>query len=170
MAKITAKHSKFFKLICAEIALAILLVSQSASADQSQSNANPCIHQSSSVQSGKNESTCHKNQSKWIELPDEAIKKLKIDAGFGWGIFSGTIYNGNENYHVTQLIVSMVPIHGHHHMDMHVNMSHDPKIHQINQDLAPLSKGALSMPLASEDAHVHDFEWKIIKVMGYQAH
>ncbi|WP_292995753.1 hypothetical protein [Nitrosomonas sp.] len=170
MAKIAAIHSKFFKLICAETLLAILLVAQSVSADQSPSNANPCIHQSSSVQSGKNESTCHKHPSKWIELPDEAIQKLKIDAGFGWGIFSGTIYNGNENYHVTQLIVSMTPIHGHHHMDMHANMSHDPKTHQINLDLPPLSKGALSMPLASEDAHVHDFEWKIIKVMGYQAH
>ena len=69
-----------------------------------------------------------------------------------------------------QLIVSMTPIHGHHHMDMHANMSHDPKIHQINLDLLPLSKGALSMPLAGEDAHIHDFEWEIIKVIGYQTH
>ena len=170
MAKITAKHSKFCKLICAGTFLALLLAAQSASTDQSQSNANPCTHQLNSVQSGKSESTCHKIQSNWIELPDDAVKKLKIDAGFGWGIFSGTIYNGNESYHVTQLIVSMVPIHGHHHMDMHVSMSHDPKIHQINQDLAPLSKGALSMPIPNEDVHIHDFKWEIIKVMGYQTH
>jgi len=64
----------------------------------------------------------------------------------------------------------MAPIHGHHHMDMHANMSHDPKIHQINQELAPLSKGALSMPLTNEDVHIHDFKWEIIKVMGYQTH
>ena len=170
MVKITAKHSKLFKLICAESLLALLLVSPSASADQSQSNSDPCVHQSNSTQSEKNESTCHKHQSKLIELPDKAIQKLKIDAGFGWGIFSGTIYNGNENYHLTQLIVSMTPIHGHHHMDMHANMSHDPKIHQINLNLPPLSKGALSMPLAGEDVHIHDFEWKIIKVTGHQSH
>ncbi len=170
MAKITTKHSKLFKLICAETLLALLLVSQSTSADQSLSNTGPCVHQSNSKQSDKNESTCRKHQSKLIELPDEAIQKLKIDAGFGWGIFSGTIYNGNENYHLTQLIVSMTPIHGHHHMDMHANMSHDPKIHQINLNLPPLSKGALSMPLAGEDVHIHDFEWKIIKVTGHQSH
>lgn len=170
MAKITAKHSKLFKLICTETLLALLLLSQSAGADPSHSSAGPCVHQSNSAQPDQSESTCHKYQSKLIELSDEAIQKLKIDAGFGWGIFSGTIYNGNENYHVMQLIVSMTPIHGHHHMDMHANMSHDPKIHQINLDLLPLSKGALSMPLAGEDAHIHDFEWKIIKVIGYQTH
>ena len=102
MAKITAKHSKLFKLICIESLLALLLVSQSASAEQSQSSADPCVHQSNSAQSDKNESTCHKHHSKLMELPDEAIQKLKIDAGFGWGIFSGTIYNGNENYHGMQ--------------------------------------------------------------------
>ena len=103
-------------------------------------------------------------------MPEKAIQKLKIDAGFGWGIFSGTIYNGNENYHVTQLIVSMVPIHGHHHMGMHAAMSHDPKIHHIDLELPPVSKGALSMPLTGDDVHVHDFKWEVIKVMGYQTH
>ena len=170
MAKITAKNSKLLKLICVETLLALLLVSQSTSADQSQSNADSCMHQSNSAQTDQSESTCHRHQYKLIELPHEAIQKLKIEAGFGWGIFSGIIYNGNKNYHVTQLLVSMTPIHGHHHMDMHANMSHDPKIHQINLDLLPLSKGALSMPLAGEDAHIHDFEWKIIKVIGYQTH
>lgn len=170
MAKIIAQYSKLFQLSRIEILLAIFLVSLNAGADQSLSSADPCSHKSNSAQSDKSENTCHKLQSKWIELTDEAILKLKIDAGFGWGIFSGIIYNGNENYHVTQLIVSMVPIHGHHHMDMHANMSHDPKIYHIDLDLPPVSKGALSMPLASEDVHIHDFEWKIIKVMGYQTH
>lgn len=103
----------------------------------------------------------------WIELPKDAVEKLDINAGFGWGIFSGTVYNGNENYHVSQLVVSMTPIHGHHHGDMHAVMSHEPKVHRIDLEIAPQSKGALSMPLANEDNHIHDFDWKIIKVMGY---
>jgi len=102
-----------------------------------------------------------------IELPKDAVEKLDINAGFGWGIFSGTVYNGNENYHVTQLVVSMTPIHGHHHGDMHSSMSHEPKVHHINLEIPPQSKGALSMPLANEDNHIHDFDWTILKVMGY---
>lgn len=102
-----------------------------------------------------------------IELPQDAIQKLKIDAGFGWGIFSGTIYNGNGNYHITQLVVSMTPVHDH-HMHMHPNMSHDPKVHQIDLDLPPSSKGALSMALPSDVADAHDFKWEILKVTGYQ--
>lgn len=145
------------KFICAYSLLVMLIVSQSTLAGESPASAS-CCQQSDS------------KQSRSIELPAEAVQKLKIDAGFGWGIFSGTIYNGNENYHVTQLVVSMEPIHGHHHMDMHATMSHDPKIHHIDLDLPPVSKGALSMPLANEDVHVHDFTWKIIKVMGYQTH
>ena len=102
-----------------------------------------------------------------IELPQDAIQKLKIDAGFGWGIFSGTIYNGNDNYHITQLVVSMTPVHDHHHMHMHPNMSHNAKVHLIDLDLPPSSKGALSMALPSDVADVHDFKWEILKVTGY---
>lgn len=100
------------------------------------------------------------------ELPQETIQKLKIDAGFGWGIFSGSIYNGNEHYHLKQLVVSMTPIHDGHHM--HEGMSHEPRVHQIELDIPPSSKGALSMALPNDDAHVHDFKWHIIKVMGYR--
>lgn len=146
-----AHLSQSIKHILVQSALVMLVVSHAAMAGEP-----PAAAQSDS------------KQSRLIELPAEAVQKLKIDAGFGWGIFSGTIYNGSENYHVTQLVVSMEPIHGHHHMDTHAAMSHDPKIHHINLDLPPVSKGALSMPLASEDVHIHDFKWKIIKVMGYQ--
>ena len=102
-----------------------------------------------------------------VELPQDAVRKLQIDAGFGWGIFSGTIYNGNDNYHITQLVVSMTPVHDHHHMHMHPNMPHDPKVHHITLDLPPSSKGALSMALPDDVADVHDFKWKILKVTGF---
>lgn len=160
-------RSRLFKIICIKIILALLMMSHNVTADQSRSSADPCVHQSDSAQSGKNENTCHEHQPQLIELPDEAIKKLKIDAGFGWGIFNGSIYNGNDSYSITQLTISMVPIHNH-HMEMHAAMSHEPKLHQINLELPPLTKGALSMPLTGDDIHIHDFKWKIIKVMGYQ--
>lgn len=142
------------KFVCVHALLALLFISQTASASDSPASA-PCTQSSDSRQSCR------------VELPVEAVQKLKIDAGFGWGIFNGSIYNGNENYHITQLTLSMVPIHNHHHGDMHASMSHDPRVHHIDLDLPPVTKGALSMPLPSEDIHIHDFKWEIIKVTGY---
>ncbi|MCB1936637.1 MAG: hypothetical protein KDF59_11910 [Nitrosomonas sp.] len=105
------------------------------------------------------------------ELPGNVIEKLQIDAGFGWGIFSGTIYNGNDKYTITQLKVSMEPIHDHHHMemmgDMHT-MSHEPKVHKINMNLHPLAKSSISMALPDEDLHIHDFNWEVLKAFGYE--
>ncbi len=144
--------SQRFKVASAPVFLAWLVFSQNTIAADA-SVTTPCCQQSA-------------HTGTVMELPQEAIQKLKIDAGFGWGIFSGSIFNGNEHYHLKQLIVSMTPIHDGHHM--HENMSHEPKVHQINLDIPPASKGALSMPLPNDDAHVHDFKWHIIKVMGYQ--
>ena len=111
------------------------------------------------------QTTEHKSTA--IKLPAEAINKLKIEAGFGWGIFSGTIYNGNSEYLITQLTVKMTPIHDH-HMEMMGHMSHEPKTHQIDLNLAPLAKGALSMALEGDDAHVHDFDWEILQMLGHR--
>ncbi|SER65565.1 hypothetical protein SAMN05421690_10495 [Nitrosomonas sp. Nm51] len=106
-----------------------------------------------------------------LELPAETISKLRIDAGFGWGIFSGSIYNGNSEYTVTQLDVSMEPIHDHHTMEMtHAGhaVSHEPRIKQIRMNLLPLTKGAISMVLDDDVVHVHDFKWEVIKAYGYK--
>lgn len=117
----------------------------------------------------------HHNESAGFcmhELPGEAIEKLKIDAGFGWGIFNGTIYNGNDKYTITQLEVSMEPIIDDHHMemmgDMHHDMSHEPKIHTIKMNLRPLTKSSISMALPEEDLHIHDFNWEVLKAFGYE--
>lgn len=107
-----------------------------------------------------------------FELPKETIEKLKIDAGFGWGIFNGSIYNGNNEYVITQLVVSMTPIHDHHHMEMMGNMhdmSHETRIHHIRMNLKPLAKGALSMALDDDVVHVHDFKWEVLKTFGHKA-
>lgn len=106
-------------------------------------------------------------ESKGVALPTAAIKKLKIDAGFGWGIFNGSIYNGNSDYRITQLTVSMTPIHDH-HMEMMEMTSHEAKKYSIDLNLAPLSKSALSLTIDTDDMHIHDFEWKILQVLGHK--
>lgn len=108
-----------------------------------------------------------KDEIKEIALPDDAIDKLIINAGFGWGIFSGNIYNGNRNYTLTRLIVSMTPIHDQ-HVEISTVSSNTSRKYTIELNLQPLSKGALSLALDNVNMHVHDFEWKIIKAMGYE--
>jgi len=119
----------------------------------------------------ENEALCCETSSnkktKSIVLPNEAINKLVINAGFGWGIFSGSIYNGNNNYTVTQLNVSMTPIHDH-HMEMMEMSSHETKEYKIDLNLLPLSKGALSLAIDADDTHIHDFEWEIIQAVGHK--
>lgn len=117
------------------------------------------------------EQCCASTESKKIiELPESAIKNLEINAGFGWGIFSGSIYNHNKDYHVNQLTISMIPIpghgHGEHHHD-HQATANEPRMHTITINLPPDSKGAISMPLPDGDLHVHSFDWKIVKASGY---
>ncbi|SET01703.1 hypothetical protein SAMN05216326_10964 [Nitrosomonas marina] len=107
-----------------------------------------------------------------FELPADTISKLKIDAGFGWGIFNGSIYNGNSEYTVTQLDISMEPVHDHHTMEMthakHAG-SHEPRMKQIKMNLQPLTKGAISLALDDDVVHVHDFKWKVVRIYGYKA-
>ncbi len=153
------KLSDFIKYLCAFSILALLPVSHAAIAGESPAAAS-CDQQSASAQ------PCP------FELPKETIQTLKIDAGFGWGIFNGSIYNGNSEYTITQLLVSMEPIHDHHSMemmgDLHT-MSHETRIKQINVNLQPLTKGALSLALDDDVVHVHDFKWKVLKAFGHKA-
>ena len=157
--------------------LALAIASQITHAGQSSSHYKQCFEQTMAGKTGniaqrEAKAACREQfphtAPQGNELPNEAIQKLKIDAGFGWGIFNGTIYNGNSDYFITQLTVSMTPIHDDHHMEMHANMSHETKEHQIDLNLAPLSKGAISMALTGEDTHVHDFVWEVIQVIGYK--
>ncbi|PTN11499.1 hypothetical protein [Nitrosomonas aestuarii] len=153
------KLPDFIKYICTFSILALLPVSYSALAAESRATA-PCHQQSASTE------PCS------FELPEETIQTLKIDAGFGWGIFNGSIYNGNSEYTITQLVVSMEPIHDHHPMEMMGDdhaMSHEKRIKQINVNLRPLTKGALSLALDNDVVHVHDFKWEVLKVFGHKA-
>ncbi len=162
------KQVKRLRLVCPIFAL-VTGFSWALASEPSKNDA-PCSSQSMAKHTENNASQhpwnpCYPEST---ELSEEVKNQLKINAGFGWGIFNGNIYNGNSEYVITRLVISMEPIHDGHHMEMMGHISHEPKIHQINLNLAPLTQGALSMTLHEEDTHIHDFKWEIIKVFGYK--
>lgn len=104
-----------------------------------------------------------KNDSKAIEFSYEAISKLRIDAGFGWGIFNGSIYNGNDDYAIEQVIIKLIPsqIAG-----TSTEIPLETKEYTIDVIVPPLSKSALSMFLDSDGTQ--EFEWRLISVRGHK--
>ncbi|MBA2658240.1 MAG: hypothetical protein H0U72_01445 [Nitrosospira sp.] len=97
-----------------------------------------------------------------VELVPEALGKLIIHAGFGYGIFSGTIYNGNSDYTVTQITILLAPMKRKEAAGTFV----DDKQYKIDLSLQPFTKGALSMPITSDNTL--EYSWKLITARGYK--
>ncbi|MEO6561836.1 MAG: hypothetical protein ABIN99_02155 [Nitrosospira sp.] len=95
-----------------------------------------------------------------MELAPEAFGKLIIHAGFGYGIFSGTIYNGNSDYTVTQITILLAPMRRKEAAGIFV----DDKQYKIDLSLQPFTKGALSMPITSDNTL--EYSWKLITARG----
>lgn len=97
-----------------------------------------------------------------VELPPDALGKLIVHAGFGWGIFSGSIYNGNSDYIITQLTVLIAPT------GNRKSAAVSTKGSEYNIDLTvqPLTKGALSMPVPSDNTL--EYSWKVATAHGYR--
>lgn len=92
-------------------------------------------------------------------LTAEALGKLDTDGGFGYGIFSGSIYNGNSDYTVTQVTILLTPI-----------PAESPLItreYNIDVTVQPLTKGALSVALISDG--IRELSWSLTKARGYKA-
>ncbi|SEK96832.1 hypothetical protein [Nitrosovibrio tenuis] len=96
------------------------------------------------------------------DLPPDALDKLEIHAGFGWGIFSGSLYNGNSGYAITQVIVLITPM----TKGNVAAASADGTEYGIALAVQPLTKGALSMPIPSDNTL--EYSWKIVKARGYK--
>lgn len=91
-------------------------------------------------------------------LAAEALGKLDADGGSGYGIFSGSIYNGNSDYTVTQVTILLTPI-----------PAGSPLItreYNIDVTVQPLTKGALSVALISDGSR--EFSWSLTKARGYK--
>lgn len=96
------------------------------------------------------------------DLPADAFSKLVIHAGFGYGAFSGSIYNGNGDYTVTQVTVLIAPM----EPGKGTGASVSGKEYNIGLTVQPLSKGALSMPIPSDNTL--EYSWKVVKARGYK--
>lgn len=138
-------------------------------ADQALTDDDPCLKAMVQDSSKKHElrnlgNQCNEpsnNNPGTIALPSEAISKLKIDAGFGWGSFNGSIYNGNEDYAIEQVIIKLIP------SQIVGTSSETPleaKEYRIDVTVLPLSKSALSMFLDSDGTQ--EFEWRLVNVLG----
>lgn len=96
------------------------------------------------------------------DLPPDALGKLIIHAGFGYGIFSGNIYNGNNDYTVTRITVLLTPA----GKTKAVGASVSGKEYGIDLTVPPFTKSALSMPILSDNTL--EYLWKVTKASGYR--
>jgi len=126
---------------------------------------NQCIDRSAKGNSRQNtasatEAGCEGTEE--LDLPVDALGRLDVSAGFGWGIFSGTIFNGNKDYALTGVTVLLTPP---------TNKSDQTLANGREYDIAlalePLAKGSLSMPVPSDNTL--EYTWKITKARGYKA-
>jgi hypothetical protein len=162
----------FSSLIIWSLSLAISLEA-SAPSHAATDDHNQCIDRSTKKgKSGQNtasetEAGCEKRLenvgSNELELPSDALNKLVVHAGFGWGIFSGTIFNGNKGYTVTGITVLLTPATN----SKSELIQSNGREYDIALALEPLAKGSLSMPVPSDNAL--EYMWKITKARGYKA-
>lgn len=92
-----------------------------------------------------------------------AVEKVTIDAGFGWGAFGGSVYNGNSDYTVTQIIVKLTP------SQIIGTSSSSPLVaeqYRIDITVPPLTKAALSMPMNADGSL--EFVWELVQIQGYK--
>ena len=98
-----------------------------------------------------------------LDLPADALARLDVSAGFGWGIFSGTIFNGNKDYAITSITVLLTPPTN----NKSAQTLGSGREYDIALALEPLTKGSLSMPVPSDNTL--EYTWKITKARGYKA-
>ena len=96
------------------------------------------------------------------DLSADTFSKLVTHAGFGYGAFSGSIYNGNSDYTVTQVTILIAPMES----KKAVEASVTGKEYNIKLTIQPRGKGALSMPIPSDNTL--EYSWKVVKARGYK--
>lgn len=97
------------------------------------------------------------------ELAPEALSKIIIHAGFGYGIFNGSIYNGNNNYTVTQITILLNPMRKGQSAESFV----EGKKYNIILTVQPFTKGALSMPIPSDNTL--EYTWALTNARGHKS-
>ena len=147
--------------------LFLLSPGQSGASQTGPANYDQCI-QAAKKATASNRNTdeaarsCHKKFSgkrpQDENLPPEVLGKLDTDGGFGYGIFGGSIYNGNSDYTITQVTLLLTPL--------PAELALAAKEYNIDVTLQPLSKGELSAALTSDVTR--EFSWRLIRARGYK--
>ena len=153
-----------YRAIVALFSVALLLSpDQSISSQTGPANYAQCIKVAGNTAASEAARSClEKFPGKVLEdenLTAEALGKLDADGGSGYGIFSGSIYNGNSDYTVTQVTILLTPI-----------PAGSPLItreYNIDVTVQPLTKSALSVALISDVTR--EFSWSLTKARGYKA-
>jgi hypothetical protein len=161
----------FPSLIICSLVLVGISINTSARSHAAAGDYDQCIDKSTKGKNGRNttsatEGGCEQRLenvgTEELDLPADALGRLDVSAGFGWGIFSGTIYNGNKDYALTGVTVRLTPA---------TNNKSEPtpssgREYDIALALEPLAKGSLSMPVPSDNTL--EYTWKITKARGYK--
>ena len=96
------------------------------------------------------------------DLPADALAKVIVHAGLGWGIFSGSLYNGNGDYALTQITVVLTPM----KKSNAAEVPTEGREYDIPLAVQPLAKAALSLPIPSDNTL--EYSWKIVKARGFK--
>lgn len=92
------------------------------------------------------------------QLPPEATQKLTGHGGMGnYGDFSGNIYNGNNDWTVTQVTLMLVPKDSATLPDM--------KAYNAEVSVSPLKSSTFSF---SVDGPRQEYSWSIVSARGYK--
>ncbi|MFH1025685.1 MAG: hypothetical protein V1764_03310 [Nitrospirota bacterium] len=96
------------------------------------------------------------------ELPSQALAKITGRAGLSFGSFRGSIYNGNNDYTITQITIVLIPKGNTHPADDF----HNAKQYNVYVTVLPLTNSNFTVSVDSGDNE--EFDWNITKARGYK--
>lgn len=97
-----------------------------------------------------------------IDLPRDALAKLTGRAGVdSINYFSGTIYNGNNDYTITQITISLTP------KKRAINSLGTKEYNSDALFIVPLSNSPFSISV--DTGGEKDFEWNIARARGHKS-
>lgn len=87
---------------------------------------------------------------------------VKIDGRLGpseyLGGLSGTLYNGNENWTITQVTIYCVS-----------NADKTPRRYNVDTSISPLQTASVSVDTVAGEVSPKGFQWGIVGARGYQS-
>lgn len=96
------------------------------------------------------------------EVPANVVSQLDGRAGYSYGYFEGTIYNGNKDWTITQLTIVLTPK----QKDKSLDQTHRAKEYNVNVTIPPLINTKFIESVASDGSN--EFDWHISSARGYK--